>query len=204
MKQKDITGLKFNSLTALEFCYSKNEINYWKFRCDCGKEKIINKYHVMNGKIKSSGCLCYKERIGNEHKKLYRIWMGMKMRCYNENRSSYSSYGGRGIFMCDSWRNDFKNFYKWSIENGYKDGLSIDRIDNEKEYCPDNCRWANSYEQANNKRNTIFIEYNGVRKSLSNWCDELGLNIHTIRNRFYHGFPTEKLFSKKRYEMKGK
>lgn len=136
-------------------------------------------------------------------KKIYKLWIGIKTRCYNKNRDSYKYYGGRGIVVCEDWKNNFNSFFEWAIKNNYRVGLTIDRKDVNGNYCPENCEFITMKEQCNNKTNTIFVEYNGERKSLSNWCNELELNIHTIRNRFYHGFPVEKLFSKKRYEKKG-
>lgn len=96
-------------------------------------------------------------------------------------------YGGRGITICDEWRNDFYSFYSWSIENGYKDGLTIDRVDNNKGYCPENCRWADLETQANNTRRNHYITYNNETKTLTQWAKLLNVNVETLRYRVNHG-----------------
>ena len=124
--------------------------------CDCGNTKEIYKYDVLSGRTKSCGCL-QRERTskantkhGKHNNRLYNIWCGMKQRCYYKNHVRYSRYGGRGITVCDEWVNSFKAFYNWAIENGYKEGLSIDRIDNDGNYEPCNCRWVDYKTQYEN------------------------------------------------------
>ena len=119
--------------------------------------------------------------------RLYRIWEGMKQRCYNTNRPAYRIYGGRGITVCDEWKNSFQAFYKWSMSNGYRDDLSIDRIDNDKGYSPENCRWATRKEQQNNCSNTIKVEINGTQKSLRQWAEETGIYFNTLYKRYRKG-----------------
>ena len=107
--------------------------------------------------------------------KLKKVWRGMKERCERPNHSSYKNYGARGISVCDSWKDDFDCFYQWAIANGYSNGLSLDRIDNDGNYCPENCRWATCKQQGNNTRSCRFITYNGDTKTMREWEEHLGL-----------------------------
>ena len=115
----------------------------------------------------------------------------MKKRCYNENSKSYKSYGERGIIICKEWLNDFINFYNWSIKNGYADNLSIDRIDVNGNYEPNNCRWATQKEQANNTRRNRYLTYKGETHTISEWSDIFNLKSGTIRARLAHGYTPE-------------
>ena len=128
--------------------------------------------------------------------RLYRIWNGMKDRCINANSKYKYRYHDRGIKICKEWLDDFTNFYNWAMENGYSDELSIDRIDNDKDYSPDNCRWATAKEQANNKGNNILLLFNNEIKTISEWGDELGIKDGTIRARLNRGWSVEKALSK--------
>lgn len=111
-----------------------------------------------------------------QYPRLYRIYQGMRYRCYNKTNPGYHNYGGRGIFICDEWYSDVKKFIDWALLNGYQESLTIDRIDNDKGYSPENCRWATSKEQGRNKRSNYFISYRGEVKALSDWCEILKLD----------------------------
>jgi hypothetical protein len=131
---------------------------YWKCRCDCGVEKVIRREVLKYGKAVSCGCIKLK-LIGNVHRThgaskhpLYNVWKKISDRCYNENGTSWKNYGGRGISVCDEWRNDMWSFMAWAVSNGYRPGLSIDRIDNDGNYEPGNCRWATALMQSRNRR----------------------------------------------------
>lgn len=117
------------------------------------------------------------------HSRIYSIWCDMKRRCYNKKRKNFKNYGGRGITVCNEWKNNFLSFYNWSIKNGYKDNLTIDRIDVNGNYEPSNCMWANKKAQNNNKRTNHYITYSGKTKTLKQWSEELNLNYDALRNR---------------------
>lgn len=127
--------------------------------------------------------------------RLYGIWKNMKTRCYCKTYKLYEYYGKRGITVCDEWKNDFQSFYDWSMSNGYKDDLSIDRIDNEGNYDPSNCRWATKSEQAENRRNCIYISFHGKTQTISKWSKELGINRMTLKSRLDRGWDIEKAFT---------
>lgn len=128
---------------------------------------------------------------GLRNSRLYRIWTNIKTRCYNAKDPHYSRWGGRGIVMCDEWKDDFKSFYDWAMSNGYSDDLTIDRIDNDGNYEPSNCRWVTAKEQSKNKRNVRFITYNGKTQTIPEWTKELGLGKETIRERLKRGWSDE-------------
>lgn len=124
--------------------------------------------------------------------RLYSIWTSMKTRCYNSNHEAYARYGGRGIAVCDEWRNDFMSFYNWALSHGYNDTLTIDRIDNNKGYEPNNCRWTTRKQQSRNLRNNKNITINGETRCLTEWCNILGLNYYTVWERLNYGWSVKK------------
>lgn len=128
----------------------------------------------------------------------YGSWHSMMDRCYNPNVHNYPMYGGRGITVCDEWH-DIQMFEKWVEKSGYEKGLTLDRIDVNAGYYPQNCRWSTMKEQANNRRNTIFVTWNGEKHSLSEWSDILGINKSTLANRYWRGDRGDRLFEKVRY-----
>lgn len=183
----DISGKKFNNLLVVERYYNgKPGKSYWKCLCDCGNETIVSGSNLRNGSVKSCGCLKYSSKNkthGMSKSSLYNIWNGMKFRCTNKNSGSYKNYGQRGISVCEEWFNNPQSFIEWALKNGYKEGLTIDRIDNEKDYCPENCRWISKGEQAKNRRMNYCIEYKGETKTLWELCEELNLNYNLVHNR---------------------
>lgn len=133
---------------------------------------------------------------GKRNTRLFRIWSNMKSRCYNSNFPDYKNYGMRGISICDEWINDFMSFHTWAIDNGYKENLTIDRIDVNGDYCPKNCRWVTLYQQSINKRTNHFVVLNGVRKTLQEWCDEFGINRKTVCDRLRRGWDIQTALTK--------
>ena len=132
---------------------------------------------------------------GMKKTRIYRIWQGIKQRTTNPNNGEFSEYGGRGVDICVEWANSFESFKQWSFENGYSDNLSIDRIDNNKGYSPDNCRWADRETQGNNKRNNIVLEYHGERKTITQWSKIIGISRGTLAGRYYSGWSVEKILT---------
>lgn len=131
------------------------------------------------------------KKQGYHGTRLYRIWTAMKSRCYNKNHKWYGRYGGRGIKICDEWINDFAAFREWAISNGYKDDLSIDRIDNDKGYSPENCRWTNQEEQCSNTSRNRILTLNGKSQTMSQWAREIGVQPYEIYRRIERGMSTE-------------
>jgi len=132
------------------------------------------------------------EQVNNYQRntRLHWVWRAIKQRCENPRNKRYLSYGGRGITMCDDWKGvyGFLNFCKWSQENGYNEGLSLDRIDNDREYSPENCRWVKTETQANNKRTNVLVTYKGVTLTLKQWSDKLEIPYTTLQSRHYKGY----------------
>lgn len=190
-------GSKFGKLTVLEYAHRKrpNGARIYKCQCECGNITYVDVYSLRNGNTKSCGCLANPHgSIANDNKRLYHCWCDMNRRCYDVNGKNYKDYGERGITVCDEWLHDFQAFYDWSVVNGYDDNLTIDRIDNNKGYSPNNCRWATVDEQANNKRTTINITIGNITKSLKQWCRDLNLNYSMIYGRYRRGIDIKSFF----------
>lgn len=164
-------------------------IKMWKCMCECGKIENVNGNSLRNGKSKSCGCLSIKKvtdrmkKHGYTGTRLYYAWIHMKARCYNQHTENYKDYGGRGITICDEWCNSFEVFKEWALSHGYTDELTIDRVDVNGNYEPNNCRWATQKEQTNNKRNNTLFTYDGETKTLKQWCDYYGKNYKLVHNR---------------------
>lgn len=127
----------------------------------------------------------------SDKERLYAIWLRMRQRCNSPSDQKYSYYGGRGIRVCKEWNSDYSSFRSWALENGYSEGLTLDRIDNDGDYHPDNCRWATRKEQANNRRSNHVLTLNGETKTLSEWMDATGINSLTILRRIRSGWSVE-------------
>lgn len=189
----DLTGKRFLRLTAIckvDEMYDGRHV-FWKCKCDCGNEVVVRKDSLLDGHAKSCGCYLqerYKDghlrTHGMKNTRLYKIWSGMKDRCLNEHSHNYSRYGGRGINICQEWIDNFIYFYNWAMENGYADDLSIDRIDVNGNYEPNNCRWVVSEVQNYNKTITVKIKINGEYKTLKDIEKEYGIPLSTLRGRY--------------------
>lgn len=132
---------------------------------------------------------------GMRHTRLYYIWCAMKERCSNHRNKRYDRYGGRGIHVCEEWANSFEAFAEWSLQHGYAEGLSIDRIDNQQGYAPDNCRWVSQAAQNRNYSRNVFLTYKGETKCITDWAAELGIQRSTISFRLRSGKPIDEVLS---------
>lgn len=196
----DIVGQRVGRLTVLNFDHKEKHKNngghtyFYKCKCDCGNIVIISRGHLTSNHTKSCGCYKLQKNIerltihGLRNTKLYNVWCGIKNRCSNPSQISYPYYGTKGITICDEWKNDFKAFYDWSIQNGYKDNLSIDRIDVNGNYEPSNCRWATNLQQARNKSNNVYLTYKNETHCLSEWAEKLNITVDKLRNLLKKGF----------------
>lgn len=180
----NLTGKRFGRWIVISKSKSENGKLYWLCKCDCGTTSIVDGDTLRRGT--STGCKKCRH-IWSKHylsgNPLYYVWNGIKQRCSNLNASEYENYGGRGISICDEWKNDFKSFYDWAILNGYQRGLSIDRINANGNYEPSNCRWTTMKVQQSNKRTNTIILFSGKSKTLQQWAEYLGVKPNTLCGR---------------------
>lgn len=189
--RKDLTGKKFNKLTVLSFSHmDEKHRSYYLCLCECGNKKIIKGQSLLQGDIKSCGCSQYSNKIKHNlsNTRIYKIWSHMISRCYNPKDSAYKNYGQRGIFVCEEWKNDVSNFYNWSISNGYKDNLTIDRINNDDNYYPLNCRFVDYKTQSNNRRSNHQITINNETHNLMEWSRIYNISHSVIIQRIKRGW----------------
>lgn len=189
----DLKGVRFSHLVVIKRAGADKQGHVmWLCQCDCGNQKVVKGHKLLSGENKSCGCMHHKYSHGQSDTRLYHIWRTMKARCVDPNSRKYHAYGGRGITICEEWLNDFPSFYVWAIANGYRDDLTIDRIDNDGNYCPENCRWATPKEQANNTRTNRLLQYNGEKHTVSEWADITGIAKKAIYRRLYRGWSVAK------------
>jgi hypothetical protein len=190
-------GEKYNRLTVVAEAENKHSNRYIFCKCDCGRYKTIALSQLLNGNTKSCGCLKKELRIkqniihGLAKHPLYRVWSSMKRRCFNSNDESYKNYGARGIVVCSKWM-VFKEFYIWAINNGYARGLTIERVDNDGNYDPSNCKLVPLKEQSKNRRSNHWIKHNGETKIMSQWAIDLNINYGTLKDRLHRGWTIKK------------
>lgn len=200
--RKDKVGQKFGKLTVLERIDKMGERAKYKCKCDCGNIVIVEGCNLSTGMTKSCGCIrkentkMLKLSHGQCGTRLYKCWRNMINRCENPNNKGYKNYGNRGIKVCDEWHN-FDEFYKWASSNGYKDTLTIERIDVNKGYYPNNCTWADNYTQARNRTDNVRLKFNGKEMILTDWAKEVGINYKTISDRLKRGWTVEEALTKK-------
>lgn len=197
---EDLTGNKYGRLTVIGLAPKETRKTYWMCQCDCGNFKKVRADSLKNGAIRSCGCLKkemdevnltkgYARQTRNArgyvsgHTRLYGIWQKMRKRCQDPSDLRFERYGGRGIKVCDEW-NDFGTFHDWAVNNGYADDLTIDRIDNDGDYEPSNCRWATSKEQSNNRSTNVNITIGNTTKTLTEWCEIFNLNSGMVFARY--------------------
>lgn len=195
MKKYDVCpGMKFTRLTVIEYAQ-----NYkWKCKCECGNDVFARGCDLVKGMTKSCGCLRI-DRVtkmatkhGDCEKRIYKIWGHIKSRCNSPNDDRYKDYGGRGIKICEEWESDYTAFKSWSISNGYAENLSIDRINNDGNYEPSNCRWITNKEQLRNMRRNRILTFNGESHCVAEWADIVGMSYDVLITRIKRGWDTER------------
>lgn len=202
----DLTGQRFGHLTVIELKgFDKYHESMWMCVCTCGKVVVVRGSALRSGHTVSCGCYriqilkqCHSNRLKrlDNHSKtrLFSIWQKMRFRCENPKDRHYQLYGGRGIKVCEEW-NSWENFYKWAMESGYQEELTIDRIDNDGDYMPQNCRWVSMKVQNNNKRSNITLTYNGYTRTVAQWSVIMGIGASTLYARKKLGWSDEDILS---------
>ena len=194
----DLTGKQFGRLTVVRL-YSRSSRKptrptMWLCKCECGNEVVVRRGNLLNGNTKSCGCL-RTDNMGAytpNANRLWNSWRSMRFRCNNKASNRYHLYGGRGIKVCEDWDKSFEAFKEWSLQNGYADNLTIDRIDVNGDYRPENCRWIPIEEQGRNKRTNRLLIHNGETRTLAEWARVASLNEETLRSRLKRGWSVEK------------
>lgn len=202
MSEDSCIGKRFGRLTVLGESIKRlpsGDRPAYRVVCECGKEKIVKRTHLKSGRVRSCGCMrddAVRSRAkhghtsGGKFTRAYTAWANMISRCTDKNRPQYDDYGGRGITVCKQWE-DFENFLADMGEP--PDGMSLDRKDNNKGYCPDNCRWATRKEQSRNKRNNRLVTCNGKTQCVAAWAEESGIDQRTLHDRLSYGWTIDKV-----------
>lgn len=189
----DLTGKRIENFIVLKDGIRRNNKIYCLCKCDCGNIVEVRKDN-LNGHRNTRNCGCRTSQYihGLSKDRLHVIWSMMKQRCTNPNHKSYKNYGAIGVCVCDEWLHNFVAFKNWAINNGYKDYLTLDRIDYNGNYEPSNCRWLTIKEQSNNRRTNRILTFNGESHTMSQWCDITGLSKPTIYHRLKSGWDIER------------
>lgn len=196
-------GAKYGKLTVIDTGRTVNKVKMSLCKCDCGTFTVVSNAHLVSGHTTSCGCnnliidVEKKEKREKRYKHpLYKAWDSMKYRCYNPNAQQYHNYGARGIIVCDEWRKSFKSFQTWALNNGWKQGFSLDRINNDGNYEPSNCRWTDNVTQGRNRRTNVLLTYKGETKTVAEWSEITGLYYSTIIERIRKGWSPEDVIEK--------
>lgn len=212
-KNKDyLIGLRFGKLIILSAEHKRDNSGYIRcmlqWKCDCGKVGESAAYQITGGKTRS--CSCYRiqrtkesnTKHGQSYNPIYQVWAGMWGRCNNPNDKFYHNYGGRGINICDEWK-ESKVFFSWALKNGYVHGLELDRKNNDGDYCPDNCRFVTVKQNQRNKRNNRFIEFRGESKTVAEWCELMNMKYYVVLRRLNRGWSADLALTKsEKYVLK--
>lgn len=204
-KARELTGFKFGKLLVIEKTENIGKDTAWKCLCECGNYKNIRTGSLTCGRTTSCGCIVGRNKIHGKasanvndiDKKLYSAWESMKQRCYNKNSEAYSNYGGRGITVCEEWKDNFSNFYDWAIQYVKTKDVTLDRIEVNGIYEPSNCRWVGRDVQSNNKRNSRYITYNSETLTIAEWESKLGFKKVVLRMELHRGKDFEKILKKR-------
>ncbi len=193
----DKTGQKFGMLTVVKVSHrSKSKKYHWICKCECGGMKTVVGSNLISGNTSSCGCIWNKPVHGGYDTKLYKIWTSMKQRCSNTKNKAYKNYGGRGIKICREWENDFNRF-KMDVGDKPTDKHTIERKDNNGNYCKENFTWATRKEQANNRRICNYEIINNITKTHKQWCEYYNFNYSTLKSRMERGWTfRQALFTK--------
>lgn len=209
----DLSGQRFGRLTVVARAENIGKQTAWLCKCDCGQSVVVMGLNLKRSNTRSCGCL-WKDKVpqtnmeintrhGESHTKLHRAWCNMRYRCFNTRCKDYGNYGGRGITICDEWRK-YEAFRDWSLDNGFEEGRSLDRIDVNGNYCPNNCRWVSEKVQQNNKRNNRYLTFNGVTHTVQEWSDITGIGWTTIAGRLKARWSVEEALTQKPAERNKK
>lgn len=206
-KKLNLIGQKFYKLTVINFAYVKNGHSYWKCKCECGNFTIVMGNNLKTGSTKACGCFPKGiKKHGMCYTNFYKKWAGINSRCYNKKTQNYKNYGGRGITVCDRWKNSFENFrddmylsYKEHLKKFDIKNTQIDRINNDGNYELINCKWATCKEQSNNARFNHLLTYKKQTLSIAQWAEKLNINYYTLYNRIRRNWDIEKTLIKKKF-----
>lgn len=186
----NLTGIKFGNLTVLKLDEnSTSKHRKWHCKCDCGNSTSVYATNLKSCATTSCGCKSSRhehklKEINTKHglsrSKIYHVYHSVKNRCFKKTNKHYKDYGARGIIMCDEWKTSFETFYNWATSNGYKEGLTLERMDVNGNYDPENCTWITQSEQCNNKRTTLYATINGETKTLKEWSEISGITYNTL------------------------